>query len=55
MNPEIIFVPNTEDLKEFRDTIGNKLCYFEESLPAKDGNILKLQAMQMKLKTQKKS
>jgi hypothetical protein len=30
MNPEIVFVPNTEDLKEFRDTIGNKLCYFEE-------------------------
>ena len=30
MNPEILFVPNTEDLKEFRDTIGNKLCYFEE-------------------------
>src|SRR6187200_2300896 len=30
MNPEIIFVPNTEALKEFRDTIGNKLCYFEE-------------------------
>src|SRR6187399_1099168 len=30
VNPEIIFVPNTEDLKQFRDTIGNKLCYFEE-------------------------
>jgi hypothetical protein len=30
MNPEILFVPNTEALKEFRDTIGNKLCYFEE-------------------------
>ena len=30
MNPEIVFVPNTEALKEFRDTIGNKLCYFEE-------------------------
>ena len=30
MNPEIIFVPNTDDLKEFRDTIGGKLCYFEE-------------------------
>ncbi|HEX6847528.1 MAG TPA: hypothetical protein VF144_11155, partial [Chitinophagaceae bacterium] len=30
MNPEILFVPNTDDLKEFRDSIGNKLCYFEE-------------------------
>src|SRR4030095_8936972 len=30
MNPEIFFVPNTEALKEFRDTIGGKLCYFEE-------------------------
>ena len=30
VNPEIVFVPNTEALKEFRDTIGNKLCYFEE-------------------------
>jgi len=30
MNPEILFVPNTEALKEFRDTIGNQLCYFEE-------------------------
>jgi hypothetical protein len=30
MNPEILFVPNTEALKEFRDTIGGKLCYFEE-------------------------
>ena len=30
MNPEIVFVPNTDDLKEFRDTIGGKLCYFEE-------------------------
>ena len=30
MNPEIVFVPSTEDLKEFRDTIGNQLCYFEE-------------------------
>ncbi|HKC37723.1 MAG TPA: hypothetical protein VKB95_16720, partial [Chitinophagaceae bacterium] len=30
MNPEIVFVPNTEELKEFRDTIGGKLCYFEE-------------------------
>ena len=30
MNPEIFFVPNTEALKEFRDTIGNQLCYFEE-------------------------
>src|SRR5436190_2598157 len=30
MSPEIVFVPSTEDLKEFRDTIGNQLCYFEE-------------------------
>lgn len=30
MNPEILFVPNTDALKEFRDTIGNQLCYFEE-------------------------
>jgi len=30
MNPEIFFVPNTEALKEFRDTIGGRLCYFEE-------------------------
>ena len=30
MNPEIFFVPNTEALKEFGDTIGGKLCYFEE-------------------------
>jgi len=30
MSPEIVFVPNTDDLKEFRDTIGGKLCYFEE-------------------------
>src|SRR6187397_2168208 len=30
MNPEIVFVPGTEALKEFRDTIGNRLCYFEE-------------------------
>jgi hypothetical protein len=30
MNPEIFFVPKTEELKEFRDTIGGKLCYFEE-------------------------
>lgn len=30
VNPEIFFVPNVAELKEFRDTIGNKLCYFEE-------------------------
>jgi len=30
MNPEIVFVPGTEALKEFRDTIGDRLCYFEE-------------------------
>src|SRR5436190_16148170 len=30
MNPEIVFLPDAEELKEFRDTIGNKLCYFEE-------------------------
>ena len=35
VNPEIVFVPNTEDLKEFRDTIGNKLCYFEERTSGK--------------------
>lgn len=35
VNPEIVFVPNTEALKEFRDTIGNKLCYFEERTSGK--------------------
>ena len=30
VNPEIFYVPNVAELKEFRDTIGNKLCYFEE-------------------------
>ncbi|HEV8271872.1 MAG TPA: hypothetical protein VGQ04_11250 [Chitinophagaceae bacterium] len=30
MNPQIVYVPSTEALKEFRDTIGNQLCYFEE-------------------------
>jgi hypothetical protein len=30
VNPEIFYVSNVAELKEFRDTIGNKLCYFEE-------------------------
>jgi hypothetical protein len=37
MNPQIVFVPSTEALKEFRDTIGNQLCYFEERPSGKDG------------------